>query len=95
MKVERIPLLFPISQHHSNIQLYMDLFYIYGHTFLYTKYFKVDFISAQACIPKSKVQIMKVIYTVIQLYKLRGFEITAFRGDNYFNIQTLKYFLLP
>ena len=38
---------------------------------------------------------MKVLDTLIQFYNSRGFKIIASHGDNEFNIQTLKYFLLP
>ena len=58
------------------------------------KYGKVDFLSAQAFGNRSKRQIIKVLYIVIQLYESRGFEITYFYGDGELNIQTLNYLLL-
>ena len=73
----------------------MDLYYINGHTFLYTKYGKVNVLSAQACTSKSKVQIMKGLDTVIKLYDARYFKITYLNRYNEFNIQTLKYLLIP
>ena len=42
----------------------------------------MGFLSDKACTSISKGQIMKVLDTVIQLYKARGFESTAFHGDN-------------
>ena len=94
INMEYIPLPLKISQHQSNIKLYMNFFYVNGHTFLHTKYWKVNILWDTACTSSSKGHIMKVQDTVIQLLKARGFEITAFHGGNEFNIQTLKYLLL-
>ena len=45
--VERIPLPLPIYQHHKDLKLYIDLFFVNGYPFLATKTNKVNFITVE------------------------------------------------
>ena len=54
IKIKSISLTLTISQHHSNIIVYIDFFYVHVHTFFHKKSDKVRFLSDQYLMPISK-----------------------------------------
>ena len=94
-KIEKIPLPLMIQQHHSNIALAMDFFYVNGNIFFHTKSNKVDFTTAQYCTSRSLRSIMTALEKVQNKYSTRSFNITDYHGDNEFDKSALKDFLLP
>ena len=46
-KIEIIPLPPTIPQHHFNIAMFMDFFYINGNIFTHTKSDKINFLTAK------------------------------------------------
>ena len=49
INITRVPLPLPISQHHNNLHLYMDFFFVDGILFLHTKSRNINFVSVQYC----------------------------------------------
>ena len=94
-RIERLPLPLPLYQHHKDLQLYIDLFFVNSYPFIATKTKKVDFITAKPCILRGNSHINKSIDTVLELYVAIYFNINAVHGDNKFNIKTLKAHLIP
>ena len=71
------------------------MFYVDGHAFFVTKSSKVNFITAQYCVKRSKGQIINALDEAIHKYSARGFNVTAIHGDNKFNIKELKNHFAP
>ena len=93
--IEIVPLTLRISQHHKDLQLYMDFFFVNGYPFLATKTNKANLNTGEPCISRTTSHTTKAIDTVLELYEAICFNITAVHGDNYFNIKTLKTKLPP
>ena len=94
-KIEKVALPLMIKQHHANVSLSMDFFYVNGHIFFHTKSHKVDFITAQYCLSRSLRTIITALAKVQHKYISRGFNITDYHGDNEFDKSALKEFLEP
>jgi len=94
-KIEKVPLPIQIAERHKEIHLYIDFFFINGHAFLHTKSSKINFITAELVNSRAKGQIIKTLETVRAKYEARGFKIVAVHGDNEFDIEAVKTFLLP
>ena len=84
----------PIFEHHKNKQFYMDLFYVNGVPFIHIRSVKINFRSVQACVSRAKGKITKGLETVKKIYETRGFNITTYHGNNFFDIQVLRWLLL-
>ena len=79
-KIERVPLPLPISQHHKDLQLYIDPFFVNGFPFIAPKTNKVNFITTEPCNSRKTSHTTKDIDTVLDIYEARGFSITAAHG---------------
>ena len=84
-----------IKQHHSNIELYVDFFYVNQLPFLHTKSRHVNFLTVQQLKSRSKNEIIAGIKEVIKMYTTRGFSISTIHGDNEFNIDEIIEELRP
>jgi hypothetical protein len=93
--LKRIPLPPPILANHRDLHLYMDFFYVNKIPFLHTKTSKVNFLTVQSGPNRSKGSIKAGIATVLDIYHVRGFQITNFHGDNEFDLQLLRDFIRP
>ena len=78
-----------------DLKLYIGFFFVNCYPFLATTKNKVDFITAEPCIPRTTSYITKAIDTVLGLYEARGFNITSFHVYNEFKVNTFKAHLLP
>ena len=94
-KVEKVALPIQIAERHKEIHIYIDFFFINDYPFLHTKSSKLNFLTAQLCTSRAKGQIIKGLEKVRETYEARGFKIVAVHGDNEFDIENLKPFLLP
>ena len=84
-RIERIPLPLPISEHHKDVQLYIDLFFVNGYPFLATISAKLNFITANPCKSRSTAKIKTVLDMVIDKYYARSFNVIIIHGDNNFS----------
>ena len=89
-KIERIPLPLPISEHHKDVQLYINLFFVNGYPFLATKSEKLNSVTSHRRKSRSTAQITKVLDMVLDKYDKLGYNVTIVLGDNEFNIAKLK-----
>ena len=94
-RVERVPLPIPIGERHKEVHLYIDFFYINGYPFLVSKSKSINFITAEICSSRGKQQIIRAIEKIRHTYEARGFEVVGVHGDNEFDMESLKDFLLP
>ena len=81
-KIERITIPLPIFQHHNDLQLYIDLFFVNGYPLLATRRNKVNFITSEPCISRTTSHATKAIDTLLDLYEERVSNITVIHGDN-------------
>jgi hypothetical protein len=93
--ITRMPLPPPVLQHHRNLQLYIDFFFVNKMPFLHTKSSKINFLTVQSGPNRTKGTIIAGIDSVISLYNARGFNISNVHGDNEFNIPALEASLRP
>ena len=84
-----------IAQHHLNVALAMDFFFVNGNIFFTTKSNKIDFLTAQYCTSRSLRTIIIALESIINKYESRSFKITDFHGDSEFDKQQLNDFLEP
>ena len=68
VKIKILPLPFPISQHHKDLQLYIDLFVVNGYPFIATKTNNMNVITEEPYISRTTSHITKAIDTVLDLY---------------------------
>ena len=94
-KIENIPLPPMIAQHHLNVALAMDFFFVNGSIFFHTKSNKIDFLTAQYCTSRSLRTIITALELIINKYLSRSFKLTDFHGDSEFDKEKLKDFLEP
>ena len=84
-----------IAQHHLNVALAFDFFFVNGNIFFTTKSDKIDFLTAQYCTSRSMRTIIIALEAIINKYHSRSFKITDFHGDSEFDKATLREFLVP
>ena len=89
-RIERIPLQLPISEHHKDVQLYINLFFVNGYPFLATKSEKLNSVTSHRRKSRSTAQITKVLDMVLDKYDKLGYNVTIVLGDNEFKIAKLK-----
>jgi hypothetical protein len=93
--IKRVALPPPILEHHHDLHLYVDFFYVNKLPFLHTKSSKINFLTVQSGPNRTKGTIQSGIEAVLTTYKARGFNITYVHGDNEFNLPNLHQFLQP
>ena len=95
VRIQSTPIPAPIIKQHPTLQLYLDFFFVNNIPFLHTKSSQVNFLTAHGNVGRSVSSIKKILDSVITTYESRGFRITDIHGDNEFDVQTLRDFLLP
>ena len=78
-----------IDENYINVQLHIEFFYVDKTPFLHKKSGK------QPCTSKVNHTFIADINNVKKIYRSRGFRIVFFHRDNEFNINLLKYKILP
>ena len=94
-KIERIPLPLTISEHHKDVQLYINFFFVKGYPFFATKSEKLNLFTSHPCKSRSTAQINTVLYMVLEKYDEHCFNVTIIHGDNKSNIAQLEEYVLP
>ena len=94
-RIERVPLPLPISQHHKQVQLYVDFLFVNRIPFIYTISDKLKYRTIHMCKGRSFAVIKHTLDKVVNKYNKRGFEITAYHGDNEFDIEALHDHVEP
>jgi hypothetical protein len=70
-----------ILQHHSDVTLCMDNFYVQGHPFFHTISRKVQFRTVAPVLNRNKATLLREIKPVMAMYKSRGFNISDLHAD--------------
>jgi len=70
-----------ILQHHSDVTLCMDIFYVRGHPFFHTISRKVQFRTVAPVLNRNKATLLREIKPVMAMYKSRGFNISDLHAD--------------
>jgi Reverse transcriptase (RNA-dependent DNA polymerase) len=82
-----------ILEHHKDITLCVDIFYVQKLMFLTTISQKIRFRTVTPIPDRSKKTILKELGDIIRLYNTRGFMVTAIHADNEF--ECIRYDILP
>jgi hypothetical protein len=72
----------PILEHHSNVTICADFFFVQGQAFLHFISRKIHHRIAYPVNDRNKGTIIKHIDLVFRLYRSRGFTVTEFHADN-------------
>ncbi len=78
----RIPA--PIIAKYSNVQLFIDIFWVNGHPYFHTISEWIKFRTVAAINNRSKRTLISETQAVIRLYESRGFTVTRVKGDQEF-----------
>ena len=89
----KLPL--PAKLHDKRIDLYVDLFFVGGQTFLLTKSGQINYFSIHALKSKAMSQIIEAIIRDLNLYEKRDLVFITIHGDNKFDSEVLKDAIQP
>jgi Reverse transcriptase (RNA-dependent DNA polymerase)/Zinc knuckle len=81
---EAVPLPPPILEHHMNVTLCVDFFFVQGIAFLHTISRGIGFRTVSYVTDRNKPTIVKEMKAVLHLYQCRGFTINDIHCDNEF-----------
>ena len=70
-----------ILQHHSDVTLFMDIFYVQGHPFFHTISRKVQFRTVAPDLNRNKATLLRESKPAMAMYKSRGFNISDLHAD--------------
>ena len=90
VKSKSLPLPSCVFEHHMEIHLYIDIFYVNGMPFFHTKSGKLNFLSVQYLSSRRLTEIINGLDIVIAKYEERGFKITDIHGDPEFDSDILR-----
>jgi hypothetical protein len=82
---EAVPLPPTIMEHHRNVTLCVDFFFVQGLTFLHTISRGIGFRTVSLVAERTKPIILKEVQAVLNVYTSRGFNVCDIHGDNEFN----------
>jgi len=68
-------------QHHSDMTLCMDIFYVQGHPFFHTISRKVQFRTVAPVLNRNKATLLREIKPVVAMYKSRAFNISDLHAN--------------
>ena len=94
-KIKRCPLPPPILKNYPDIQIHVDFFFVNRMPFLHTKSDKLNFLTVERMKNRTKAAIIGSITDAINIYKLRGFQVSFMHGDGEFDVADLKTAILP
>jgi hypothetical protein len=81
---EAVPLPTPILEHHMDVTLCVDFFFVQGIAFLHTISRNIDFRTVSYVADRNKPTILREMKAILHLYKWRGFAIRDIHCDNEF-----------
>ncbi len=85
----------PISDHHSNIKLCVDFFYVNGTPFLHTISRNVQFRSVHKTQTRIAREYTRHLSAIINKYELRSFSVVQVEGDNEFDNEIVRNAIAP
>jgi hypothetical protein len=88
-----VPIPAPILEHHHQVTLCVDFFFVQGQAFLHTISRNIQHRIVDAVPDRTKVTIIKHLNKVLRLYHSRGFTITDLHADNEF--ECIRDHILP
>ena len=83
----------PILEHHRQVTLCADVFFVQGLPFFHTISRGIGFRTAHSIPDRSRPTFMKVLRKVIHMYETRGLEICDIHSDN--ELECVRASLLP
>jgi len=89
-KNKLLPLPSCLLEHHMEINLYIDIFYVNGMPFFHTKSGKLNFLSVKYLQSRILTEVISGLNVVIDKYEERGFKITDIHGDPEFDSDILR-----
>jgi hypothetical protein len=81
---DSVPLPNAIREHHSNVTICVDFFFVQGLCFLHTISRGIGFRTVSRVPDRNKPTILKELKAVIHVYTSRGFVVRDIHGDNEF-----------
>jgi len=81
---ETVPLPPPVLEHHRNVTLCVDFFFVQGILFYHTISRGIGFRTVRQVTDRSKTVILRETQAVIKLYQSRGFHVCDIHADNEF-----------
>jgi hypothetical protein len=81
---EAVPLPPPIREHHMDVTLCVDFFFVQGIAFLHTISRNIGFRTVSYIADRNKLTILREMKAILHLYKCRGFTIRDIHCDNEF-----------
>jgi hypothetical protein len=85
----------PIAQHHKNVTLCVDYFFVNGISFLHTISRNIQFRSVSVTRSRSARECARHLMAVIQTYEIRGFSVVRIEGDNEFDSNDVRQAIAP
>ena len=82
-----------LLEHHQQVTLCVDIFYVRGLPFFHSISTKIHFRTATQLANRSKPLLLDQFQQIVQLYHARGFNVSIVRGGGEF--QCLKNDILP
>ena len=97
---EAVPIPPPVLEHHSQVTLCMDFFFVQGMPFYHTISRGIGFRTVKQVSDRSKAVILPVTRRVIKLYQSRGFKVSDIHADNEFecireNVRPVEMNIVP
>jgi acetolactate synthase regulatory subunit len=81
---EAVPLPASIREHHNNVTLCVDFFFVQGLIFMHTISRGIGFRTVSRVNDRNKPTILKEIKAVLHVYRSRGFSVCDIHADNEF-----------
>ena len=82
---EAVPLPAPITEHHRNVTLCVDFFFVQGIGFLHTISRGIGFRTVSPILDRTRQTILRELTTAINLYTSRGLTVRDIHADNEFD----------
>lgn len=90
---EAVPLPPPVLEHHRNVTLCIDFFFVQGHAYFHTISRDIGFRTVTPVSDRTMKTILRETHAVIKLYHARGFFVRDLHVDNEF--ECIRHHLLP
>jgi Zinc knuckle len=88
-----VPILAPILEHHKDVTLCVDFFFVQGQAFIHSISRKIQYLIVNAVPDRTKGTILKHIDKALRTYRNRGFNVTDLHCDN--ECECIREHLLP
>jgi hypothetical protein len=79
---EAVPIPSHITEHHRNLTLCIDFFFVQGITFLHSVSRKIGFRTVAQVPNRTRATILREVQSIVRLYQARGFVVQDVHADN-------------